>query len=96
MVLEKEKSEKKGEILQEKPIHQEEVKPYVPTTPFPEKLKAQTRDSNFVKFLEIFKKLELNIHFLEVISHKPNYAKFVKELVINKKRLEEYAMVALT
>ena len=26
----------------------------------------------------------------------PNYAKFLKELVVNKKRLEEYAMVALT
>ena len=72
------------------------MKPYVSLIPFPQRLKAQTKDANFMKFLEMFKKLELNIPFLEAISYTPNYAKFLKELVANKKRLEEYAMVALT
>ena len=49
-----------------------------------------------MKFLEMLKKLELNIPFLKAISHMPNYVKFLKELVANKKRLEEYAIVALT
>ena len=30
-----------------------------------------------MKFLEMFKKLELNIPFLEAISQLPNYAKFL-------------------
>ena len=42
----------------------------------------------------MFKKLELNIPFLKAISQMPNYAKFLNEIVANKKRLEEYAMVA--
>ena len=50
----------------------------------------------FIKFLEMFKKLELNIPFLEVIPQMSNYAKFLKELVANKKRLENYVMVPLT
>ena len=49
-----------------------------------------------MKFLKMFKKLELNIPFLEAISQMPNYAKFLKELVANKNRLKEYSMVALT
>ena len=89
----------KGEKVQAKELpsnQNDKVKPYVPPIPFPQRLKTQTKDANFMKFLEMFKKLELNIPVLEAISHMPNYAKFLKELVANKKRLEEYAMVALS
>ena len=49
-----------------------------------------------MNFLEMLEKLGLNIPFLEAISQMPNYVKFLKDLVANKKRLEEYAIVALT
>ena len=74
----------------------EEIKPHVPPIPFPQRLKDHTKDTNFMKFLEMFKKLELNIPFLEAIARMPNYAKFLKEVVANKHKLEEYALVALT
>ena len=52
-------------------------------------------DENFLKFLEMFKKLQMNIPFIEAIAHMPHYAKFLKEVVFSKKILEEYAIVAL-
>ena len=64
--------------------------------PFLQSLKDHAKAKEFEKFLEMFKKLELNILFLEAIAQMPNYAKFLKEIVGNKKKLEEYAMVALT
>ena len=53
-------------------------------------------DENFLKLLEMFKKLQMNISLIEAIAHMPHYAKFLKEIVSNKKKLEEYAIVALT
>ena len=53
-------------------------------------------DDNFLKFLEMFKKLQMNIPFIETIAHRTHYAKFLKEIVSNKKKLEEYATVAFT
>ena len=44
----------------------------------------------------MFKKLQMNIPFIEVIAHMPYYAKFLKELVSNKKKLEEYATISFT
>ena len=88
--------ENKGEILQDKPTHQEEIKPYMPHIPFLQWLKAHTQTKKFIKFLDMFKNLELNLPFLKVISQMPNCANFLKEIVGNKKRLEKYAMVALT
>ena len=49
-----------------------------------------------MKYLEMFKKIQMNIPFIEAISHMPHYAKFLKEIVSNKKKLEEYATIALT
>ncbi|MBN8086381.1 hypothetical protein J0J19_23265, partial [Vibrio vulnificus] len=38
----------------------------------------------------------MNIPFLETLTHMPKYAKFLKELVLSKKKLEEFATVPLT
>ena len=69
----------KGEKVQDKKLSSnknDEVKPYVSLIPFPQRLKAQTQTKEFMKLLEMFNKLELNILFLEVISQMPNYANF--------------------
>ena len=67
-----------------------------PQIPFPQWLKAHAQTKEFMKFLEIFRKLELNIPFLEAIFQMPNDANCLKELVANKKRLDECAIVPLT
>ena len=53
-------------------------------------------DEQFSKFLEIFKKIHINIPFVEALEKMPNYIKFMREVMSNKKRLKEYEMVKLT
>ena len=94
----KEKGCEEKKVDDEVPINpcKDEVKSYVPPILFSQRLRDRTKDADFMNFLEMFKKLLLNIPFLEAIARMPNYAKFLKELVANKNKLEEYAMVALT
>ena len=53
-------------------------------------------DLQFGKFLEVLKKLYINIPFTETLSQMPSYAKFFKEILSNKIKLEEHETVALT
>ncbi|KAK0583647.1 hypothetical protein LWI29_000886 [Acer saccharum] len=73
-----------------------EVKAYVPPIPYPQRLKKHKDAHNFGKFLEIFKKLQINIPFAEALSQMPTYVRFLKELLSNKRKLEEFETVALT
>ena len=41
------------------------------------------------------KKLEINIPFVDVLAQMPNYVKFMKEIMSNKKKLEAYEIVNL-
>lgn len=44
----------------------------------------------------MFKKLEINMPFVEALAHMHKYAKFLKELMAIKKKLVEIQEVALT
>ena len=46
----------------------EGVPEYTPAVPFPQRLQKSRREEQFSKFLDIFKKIEINIPFAEVIS----------------------------
>ncbi|XP_020272502.1 uncharacterized protein LOC109847682 [Asparagus officinalis] len=70
--------------------------PYKPPLPFPQRLAKAKLEKQFGNFLEILKKLHINISFTEAISQMPSYAKFLKEIISNKMKLEEYETVALT
>ncbi|XP_020249345.1 uncharacterized protein LOC109826740 [Asparagus officinalis] len=70
--------------------------PYKPPLPFPQRLAKAKLEKQFRKFLNILKKLHINIPFTEVISQMPSYDKFLKEILSNKRKLEEYKTVALT
>ena len=52
-------------------------------------------DKDFSKFLNIFKKLYINIHFADAIAHMLRYAKFLKEILKNKRKLEDFETVRL-
>ncbi|XP_019198704.1 PREDICTED: uncharacterized protein LOC109192492 [Ipomoea nil] len=71
------------------------VKPYVPPIPYPQRLQKRNQDNNLKRFLEVFKKLQINIPFAEALANMPSYAKYIKEIVSNKKKLEEFATVHL-
>ncbi|XP_024021582.1 uncharacterized protein LOC112091651 [Morus notabilis] len=53
-------------------------------------------DKQFSKFLDVFKKLHINIPFADALEQMPSYVKFMKEILSNKRKLEEYETVALT
>ena len=63
----------------------ERIPTYTPTVSFPQRLQKAKREEQFSRFLDIFKKIKINIPFAEVINQMPNYAKFLKE-ILNKKR----------
>ena len=46
--------------------------------------------------MDIFKKIEINISFAEVISQMPLYAKFLKEILSKKRKIAEEGIVNLT
>ena len=47
-------------------------------------------DKQFTKFLELFKSLHINILFVDALAQMPTYAKFLKDILKNKKRLEDF------
>jgi len=44
------------------------LKPYVPKAPYLQRLRKDGKDSQFSRFLEIFKKLQINIPFAKALE----------------------------
>ena len=94
-----EKEEKNSQLEQLKKSNdqkkKEGVPAYTPAVPFPQRLHKSRREEQFSKFLDIFKKIEINIPFVEVISQMPLYAKFLKEILSKKRKIAEEGIVNL-
>ena len=74
----------------------EEVRDYQPLIPFPQRLKQSKLDSQYAKFLNVFKKSEINIPFAEALAQMPHYAKFMKDIISKKRKLDEGGVVSLS
>ena len=72
------------------------IQPYEPPIPYPQRLKKREHDQQFAKFLERFKTLHINMPLVECLAQMPKYTKFLKELISNKKKLQEFETVTLT
>ncbi|KAI4315930.1 hypothetical protein L6164_023958 [Bauhinia variegata] len=68
--------------------------PYKPPLPFPNRFRKQKLEKQFAKFLEVFKKLHINIPFAEALEQMPSYVKFMKDILSRK--LQDYETIALT
>ena len=44
----------------------------------------------------MFKKLEINIPFAEALAQMPNYAKFMKDIINKKRKLDDCGTVNLS
>ncbi|XP_022843190.1 uncharacterized protein LOC111366720 [Olea europaea var. sylvestris] len=53
-------------------------------------------EQQYKKFLETFKKLHINIPFTDILLQMPSYAKFLKDILTNKRKLKEHETVMLT
>ena len=67
-----------------------------PLIPSPQRLKKGKLEKQFAKFLDIFKKLHINIPFMDALENMPSYMKFMKKILANKNKLGEYQTIALT
>ena len=63
--------------------------------PYPQRLKKSKLDKQFTKFLEVFKKLHINILFTDALEQMPSYVKFMKEILSDKRRLSNFEIVNL-
>jgi hypothetical protein len=77
-----------------------EVPRYVPPhryAPFPSRLKEDDKTKKqFSKFIEVLKQLHINLPLTEVITQMPIYAKFFKDILSNRRKMEEVQVVSLT
>ncbi|XP_057755985.1 uncharacterized protein LOC130975176 [Arachis stenosperma] len=67
-----------------------------PRVPYPQQLRKKGDENQFLRFLEIFKKLKINIPFAKAIEQMPLYAKFLKELMTKKRSWKNNETVILT
>ncbi|CAL1412644.1 unnamed protein product [Linum trigynum] len=77
------------------PISQPVVKEYVPQLPFPTRLHKDRLETEFAKFMAMLKQVNISMHFVEALSKMPKYAKFMKDLLTNKRKLGELSTVML-
>ncbi|XP_070049726.1 uncharacterized protein [Nicotiana tomentosiformis] len=73
-----------------------EASKHMPTLPFPQKLSREKLDKQFERFLDVLKQVHVNLPFTEVLSQMPAYAKFLKEILTKKRKIEETSVVKLT
>ena len=64
--------------------------------PYPQRLRQNKLDKQFTKFMEVFKKLHINIPFANALEHIPSYVKFRKDILSRKIRLSEFETMNLT
>ncbi|KAK1430094.1 hypothetical protein QVD17_12599 [Tagetes erecta] len=64
--------------------------------PYPARLKQQKYTRDYGHFLDLFKQLNINLPFIEVLQHMPKYAKFLKDILKNKCKLGELSSVPLS
>ena len=67
----------------------EQMQAYMFVFPFPQRLQKEKMEEQFSRFLDMFKKIEINIPFVEALAHMPNYAKFLKDILTKKRRFTE-------
>lgn len=64
--------------------------------PYPQRFQKQKLDKQFSKFLDIFKKIHINIHFIDTLKQMSNYVKFLKDIISRRRRLEKFETIKLS
>ena len=86
----------KQQVEKENPGKKQEVKAYELHVPFPQRLQKAKLEKKFSKFLDMFKKVEINTPFLEALTQMPLYTKFMKEILSRKRKIVEEGIVNMT
>nr|XP_016462277.1 PREDICTED: uncharacterized protein LOC107785474 [Nicotiana tabacum] len=67
-----------------------------PPPPFPQRFQKVKDNAAYKKFLDILKQVQINIPLVDILQEVPKYAKYIKDIVANTRRLAEFETVALT
>ncbi|XP_020235394.1 uncharacterized protein LOC109815165 [Cajanus cajan] len=90
---EEEQQEKESQLAREL-----KMKPKVSSTkdmPYPPAPSKKDKEKQFARFMELFKKLQINIPFSEALEQMPTYAKFMKDLLTKKRKFIEQEIIEL-
>jgi len=68
------------------------LKVYMPPLPFPQRFAKTKLDSQFGKFLDMLKKLHVNVPFIDALSQIPLHAKFLKEILTKKRKVDVHKL----
>ena len=60
---------------------------------YPHASSKKDKKKQYKCFIDIFKQLQINISFSEALEQMPTYAKFMKDLLIKKKRIMDDEIV---
>ncbi|XP_020209235.1 uncharacterized protein LOC109794168, partial [Cajanus cajan] len=96
--IESQKNESRdGEVKEESKKKGKEVvrPPPVKNLPYPHAPSKKDKERQFARFLDIIKRLQINIPFAEALEQMPSYARFMKELLTKKRKLSEDGTVEL-
>ncbi|XP_045810252.1 uncharacterized protein LOC123904661 [Trifolium pratense] len=63
--------------------------------PYPHAPSKKDKERQYARFLDIFKKLQINIPFSEALEQMPTYAKFMKEILTKKRRYNDDEVIQL-
>ena len=64
-------------------------------SPFPTRNRKQAMDEQFARFLEMIEKIHVSVPLMDVL-HVPSYAKYIKDIINNKRPLPSMEVVKLT
>ena len=70
------------------------IEPIAPIS-YPQRLKKNKLDKQFTKFMEAFKKLQINISLTDALEEISSYVKFIKDVLSKKRRLSDFETVNL-
>ncbi|XP_075084858.1 uncharacterized protein LOC142168097 [Nicotiana tabacum] len=81
----------------EKQIEESEKTPAArPPPPFLQRLKKKSDDRMYNKFPDMLSQIQLNLPLVDVLREIPKYAKYIKDIVANKRQFTEFETVELT
>ncbi|KAJ9567441.1 hypothetical protein OSB04_003407 [Centaurea solstitialis] len=84
------------EVREEAVRPKESATPHVPTrVPYPARLRKEKKEAQYRKFIDLIKRVDINVPLVNLIAGVPSYARFLKELVANNARMgtEEIAFL---
>lgn len=71
------------------------INPPTQNLPYPHAPTKKDKERQYARFLDIFKRLQINIHFAEALEQMSTYTKFTKEILTKKRRITDEETIHL-